>query len=64
MAIQDAFRKKCRSATGVWAYFELLECEAVSDEAMTVGQADRLARWSADHISLRSNPPAPMRTDD
>ena len=63
-AITKAFRTKCCLSAGVWHSIELLECEVVSDRAMTVQQADSLQRWSADHLSLRATPLAAMRQDD
>ena len=63
-SILSAFKKKCCSDAGEWSYIELIECEAVSDRAMTVQQADSLARWSADHMSLRINPAEILRQDD
>ena len=64
-SIEEAFIKKCRSKTdGVWTWIELIECDAISDQAMTVHQVDSFARWSADHLSLRSSPQGTMRHDD
>lgn len=64
-AIEKAFRDKCVSKeTGHWQTFELVECEQVSDEAMTVRQAEHLMKWHADHLSLRVDPPQPMLKDE
>lgn len=64
-AIEKAFRDKCLSTVnGTWQNFELVECEAISDQAMTIGQAERLKRWSADHISLRTDPPQSMLSNE
>ena len=62
-AIAKLFRTTCFTS-GTWTDIELLECEAISDQAMTVRLADSLARWSVDHMSLRTDPPGVMRTDD
>ncbi len=58
-AIEKAFRDKCLSR-GQWKNIELVACEAVADQAMTVQQAESLKRWSADHFSLRADPPQSM----
>ena len=39
---------------------ELRACTAISDEAMSLRQADSLKEWRSEHISLRSSPPGPM----
>jgi hypothetical protein len=58
LAIETVFRNKCfLGETGEWNNIELIECEAVSDQAMTVQHAESLKRWSADHLSLRVDPP-------
>jgi hypothetical protein len=63
-AIKKAFQEKCvTKGSGAWHDIELVECEAISDQAMTVQQADLLKRWSADHLSLRTDPPQPMLND-
>ena len=59
VAIRKAFREKCRQ-DGIWHDIELVECEAISDQAMTVQQAESLKRWSADYLSLRTDPPQSM----
>ena len=60
-AIEEAFRDKCLSDDDrKWRDIELVACEAISDQAMTVQQAENHKRWSADHISLRTEPPQPM----
>lgn len=65
IAIEKAFRNKCFSRQdGEWKYIELVECEAISDEAMTIQQAERLKRWSGDHISLRMDPPQSMLSNE
>ena len=62
-AITKIFQTTCFTS-GRWRGIELLECEAISDEAMSVRLADSLARWSVDHMSLRTDPPGVMRSDD
>jgi hypothetical protein len=64
-AIRKAFRDKCLStADGTWHNIELVECEAISDQAMTIGQAEKLKKWSADHISLRMDTPQSMLSNE
>ena len=53
-AIRKIFLEKCSGPNGVWLYIELVECEVIADRAMTIHQAERLRRWSGDHISLRA----------
>lgn len=65
LAINKAFRDKCFSKTsGKWNDIELIGCDAISDQAMTVQQAESFKRWSADHISLRAEPPQVMLRDE
>jgi len=65
IAIRKAFRDKCLSqATGTWRDIELIDCEAISDRAMTVQQAESFKRWSADHVSLRTEPQQAMMRDE
>jgi hypothetical protein len=65
IAIKKAFRDKCLSKeNGTWHDIELIECEIISDEAMTVRQAESLKRWSADHISLRPEQPQAILRDE
>ena len=64
-AIRKAFRDRCLSKeTGTWHDIELIECEAISDQAMTVQQAESLKKWSADHISLGTEPAQTMLRDE
>jgi hypothetical protein len=64
-AIRKAFRDRCLSKeTGTWRDIELIECDAISDQAMTVQQAESLKRWLADHISLRTEPAQAMLRDE
>lgn len=64
-AIEKAFREKCLSGkSSKWVDIELVACEAISDQAMTVQQAESLKRWSADYISLRTEPFQRMLSDE
>ncbi|PYD59428.1 hypothetical protein CFR72_16715 [Gluconacetobacter entanii] len=63
--IVKAFREKCFSEEAkAWHDIELIECEVISDQSMTVQQAESLKRWSADHISLRTDPAQTMLRDE
>ncbi|MGH7074460.1 MAG: hypothetical protein ACREFD_09715 [Stellaceae bacterium] len=63
--IAASFRDRCISKeTGRWHDIELVECEAISDQAMTVQQVERLKRWSADYISLGTEPNQVMMHED
>jgi hypothetical protein len=58
--ITEAFHNKCYDKSrGVWQHIELLDCIAVSAEAMTYAQSLLLKRWSADYISFRTEPHQP-----
>ena len=37
----------------IWQNIELLECEPISDEAMTYGMSVLMKKWNLDHMSLR-----------
>ena len=43
-----------------WKGVELVSCNVISDQAMTVRQALALRQWRLDHMSLRSEPNQPM----
>jgi len=58
--IADAFRAKCRSKAGVWHDIELIFCEPVADEAMTIAAARLLKVWNVEHLSLRDDGPNAM----
>lgn len=63
-AITKVFADTCFSNTsGCWENFELVECEAISDQAMSVHDIQRLKKWSSDHVSLKSDPPGAMVTN-
>lgn len=59
-AIAKAFEAKCKSGA-VWTNFELLECEAISDDAMTIAMERRMKKWNADHLSLKAEPQGETR---
>ena len=62
--IEDAFRKACYDAgREQWRQIELIDCIPVSDQALTVAESEKLARWYADHISLRADPSQDMLND-
>jgi len=64
IAIEKVFQDRCfTKASKTWHDIELVWCEAISDQAMTVQQAELLKRWSADHISLRADPTKSMLND-
>jgi len=56
VAIAAAFQERCFDAIAGWKWIELLECEAISDEAMTYAMSTQLKRWNVDYLSLRANP--------
>jgi hypothetical protein len=63
-AIEKAFHDRCFSKeTKKWTNIELVACEVVSDQTMTVQLAETLKRWSADYISLGAQPPQAMLND-
>lgn len=51
-AITEAFKQKCLSGRE-WQHIELVECQAISDEAFSVASHRKLAQWSWDYLSLR-----------
>jgi hypothetical protein len=53
--VAAAFKAKCKSGAN-WTHFELVECEPVSDEAMTVAMERQLKKWNGDYLSLRAIP--------
>jgi hypothetical protein len=53
--IRKAFLDRCFSKqSNSWVHVELVECEAIADQAMTMLQAEQLKRWSANHVSLKA----------
>ncbi len=62
--ITEAFRNRCFDAkTKSWNAVELLECSAISDQALTYADSLKQKKWNADYISLRTEPATPMITD-
>jgi hypothetical protein len=60
-AIRKAFQDRCIFKPRMqWQDFELAECLPIADTAMTIFEANRLKRWNADHISLRTDPQQAM----
>jgi hypothetical protein len=60
-AITAAFHDRCQDKqTNEWRGIELVECSAISDEALTYAMSLKLKRWNADHVSLRADPVQPM----
>jgi len=57
--IDEIFDARCK-VDGRWHSIELVYVQVISDEAMTVAEAQRLNRWHADHISLRADPVGPI----
>lgn len=61
-AISAAFRERCFDVAGGWKWIELLDCDPISDEAMTYAMSLQLKRWNMDYLSLRTEPPTePMQ---
>ncbi len=54
--ISGAFRERCFISGKGWQWIELLDCEPISDEAMTYALSVQLKRWNADYLSLRAEP--------
>lgn len=50
--VEEAFKEKCLK-NGKWEFFELLECEAYSDEEVTLGEHRKLTVLSWDYLSFR-----------
>ncbi len=63
-AISAAFRDRCFVPRKGWQGVELVACEPISDEAMTVSMAVQLKKWNADYLSFRADPPTePMYSE-
>ncbi|MGO9487227.1 MAG: hypothetical protein ACLPX9_22065 [Rhodomicrobium sp.] len=59
--IRSAFNKAFFVAEkNLWQNIELLECEPISDEALTYALSVRMKRWNLDYISLRETPEGAM----
>ena len=64
-AVRKAFQDRCISKPQMqWQNFELAECLPIADTAMTVFEANRLKRWNADYISLRTDPHQAMLREE
>ena len=58
-AIEAAF-EKAFFVGGRWQNVQLLSCEAMSDNVMTVAYSRLLKRWRLDHMSLAADPQQPL----
>jgi hypothetical protein len=54
------FHERCFDKATGWKWVELLECESISDEAMTYAMSTQLKWWNMDYLSLRAEPPAEL----
>lgn len=53
-AIRGAFHKACFASGKGWESIELLDCEPISAEGMSVAMSMQLKKWNADYMSFRS----------
>lgn len=61
VAIWKAFREECFfSDKNVWRHIELVLCEGISDQAMTIAESRMLKKWNLDYLSLRTEPTQAM----
>lgn len=58
-AIEEAFEAALYS-NSKWRDINLLSCDTVSDNAMSVAASRMLKQWRLDHMSLREDPPQVM----
>ncbi len=59
--IKDAFNAKLfDKKSGSWRNIELRYIDAISDEVMPVGTAEKYKRWRLDYLSLRNDPEQPI----
>jgi hypothetical protein len=58
-AIETAF-EAAMFFNGKWRDIELLSCDTVSDNAMSVAGSRMLKQWRLDHMSLKEDPPQVM----
>jgi hypothetical protein len=56
-AFEKAYFIRARNA---WQNIELLECEPISDEALTYGMSVLMKKWNLDYMSLRETPEGAM----
>jgi|SRR5581483_2581421 len=55
--ILESFREVCFDSTKhAWREIELLDCQPISDEAMTYSMSLQLKKWNADYLSFRVEP--------
>lgn len=59
VTIRDAFNARCLVG-GQWKWIELVGVEVMADQALSYAHSLVLAKWQADHISLRTDPQQPM----
>jgi hypothetical protein len=60
-AVTAAFHDRCwDKKMNKWRGIELVECSAISDQALTYAMSLQLKRWNADYVSLRAEPVQPM----
>jgi len=60
--LEALFELAFQKPTGAWQNIQLQYCDPVSDNAITVAQREALKQWRLEHMSLRDDPPAPIRT--
>lgn len=60
MHIEQEFERRLYVKGRGWKQIELRDCTVLSDEAMTVKQAQELKQWRMDHVSLRGETPQPI----
>lgn len=58
--LEKLFKDRFHEVRHGWKGIELVSCNVISDQAMTVRQALALRQWRLDHMSLRSDPNQPM----
>lgn len=57
---ETAFKQLFFDGSNSWREIELLDCMAMSDEALTYAQSTLLKQWRLEHLSLREYPEDPM----
>lgn len=53
--LKGIFQTKCQQA-GRWRWIELINCEAISDEAFSLRAANTFRRWRFEHLSVAGEP--------
>lgn len=62
--ISEAFRRLCFGfRNNTWQRIELVDCQAIADEAITYAQAQSLKKWNIDYLSFRADPIQPLLSD-